>query len=171
MIFIVEGIDRVGKTTLCNLLKSEFGLPIFKDEFRYGNYDCAHEKANTFLNLIENGIVKDVIVDRFHWSEFVYGKINRGVEDSKVCLDIENRLKQVGNSQVVMMIYVRPENIEQSIKEHGSDLHKHNELFKKLYKESELPKCLVTYSDILSGKAIEIIVGGMYEKYTNSANN
>ena len=39
MIIIVEGIDRVGKTTLCNRLRQELGYPVFKHNKSEFSYD------------------------------------------------------------------------------------------------------------------------------------
>ena len=60
-IIIVEGVDRVGKTTLCEKLEDELGYKRFRDDFRYyGNYkqkSINTEKINTLMNLIE-GLIK-----------------------------------------------------------------------------------------------------------------
>ncbi len=37
MIIIIEGIDRVGKTTLANMLSERFSIPIYKQERIGGN--------------------------------------------------------------------------------------------------------------------------------------
>ena len=43
MIIIVEGIDRVGKTTLCEKLNKELKIPIYK-----------HKNNQFYYNLMDN---------------------------------------------------------------------------------------------------------------------
>ena len=47
MLVIVEGIDRVGKTTLCNMLSKEIDFPIFKLDALFG---CEDMKRNNEVN-------------------------------------------------------------------------------------------------------------------------
>ena len=78
-IIIVEGIDRVGKTTLCEKLEDELGYKRFRDDFRYyGNYkqkSINNEKINTLMNLIEGGFIDNIILDRFHLKKKKNGAI------------------------------------------------------------------------------------------------
>lgn len=165
MIIIVEGIDRVGKTTLCNILSEMLSdetkkINVFKDNFVYSEIksDVSSEKANTFLNLVENGIVQDVIVDRFHWSEKVYAICNKRKYNERAFLDSEKRLVEISKKQVVLIVLVMPENINRSIQEHGSDLLQHQNLFEMIYKNSELPKCIIKYSDIVNQEKLKKIL-------------
>lgn len=147
MIIIVDGIDRVGKTTLCNMLSEALNYPVGKDDSRYANtYDdmlINAEKDNTFVNLIEQGCLKDVIFDRFHFTEYVYGCIDRGYTNHYM-IDIDERLGKLDN---VLLILVRSENIQVSSKEHGKSLLRHDSLFCKLYETTKIKnKMIVEYS-------------------------
>ena len=133
MIILVDGIDRTGKTTLVERLSMEFNYPVFKDDTRYslsyGNMVLNSEKLNTLINVIEKGLVKDAIFDRFHWTEFIYGKVDRGYVNHDV-YDMERRLEnysiKTGN---VVQVIMYPDDIDWSNKEHGSELNEHMFLF------------------------------------------
>lgn len=160
MIIIVDGIDKVGKTTLCKLLSKEFGLNISKDDTRYfgshSNIDINTEKDNTFVNLIEQGCLDNVVFDRFHMTEYVYSKVERGKEN-KYMLDIDERLSK----QDVIMILVFPVDINWSSRMHGSDLSLHQKEFEMFYKKSKIKKkyrCThVTYDVVLNQIKKEIL--------------
>ena len=87
MLIIVEGIDRVGKTTLCNMLKDKLGFKIYKhknNNFNYSKMDNDNEtdKMLQLLDLYEQiGSDVNIVFDRFHWSDFVYGKIERNYNE------------------------------------------------------------------------------------------
>ena len=80
MIIVVEGIDRVGKTTLCNKIKEMTGYEIFKHSgnFDYKRMDNDNEtdKMLQVLKIAEIGKA-NIIFDRFHFSDFCYGTIER----------------------------------------------------------------------------------------------
>lgn len=150
MIIIVEGVDRVGKTTLCEKLAKVTGYKIFRDDTRYfGNHKDAYintEKINTLQCLIDNGVVKDIILDRYHFTEFVYGYFDR--EYCNIAMqDIDKRLSNLGHE--VLLLYVKPENVILSSIEHGRNLREHNKLMCKLFNASEIKtKIDLKYRDI-----------------------
>ena len=136
MIIIVEGIDRVGKTTLCNRLRQEIGYPVFKhnkSEFSYDQMDTSNE-TDKMIQMLEvahscNG---NIIFDRFHLSECIYGTKLRDYnkeEAFKNCIKIDKYLASIG----ACLIYVSPTNIKRSSFEHGSDLTDYNHLFHQFY--------------------------------------
>ena len=147
MIIIVDGIDRVGKTTLCNMLSEALNYPVGKDDSRYAKtYDdmlINAEKDNTFVNLIEQGCLDNVIFDRFHFTEYVYGVIDRGYYNLYM-QDIDERLGELNN---IFLILVKPTNIDKSSREHGKSLLRHSEMFYKLYKNTKIKnKMIVDYN-------------------------
>lgn len=156
MVIIVEGIDRVGKTTLCKKLSSNIGYPIFKKE-REG-YDLSltddykifmnYGNAMGFVELVNNGLAKDFIFDRFHWTEAVYGEIDRGDEYASHYMSlVEESMLQ--HSENWLMVYFRPEDIKRSCEEHGSDLIKHYLMYEELLKGTKLYNIVVNgYSNI-----------------------
>lgn len=139
MIVIVEGIDRVGKTTLCNLLKEQLGLKIYKKEREGGN------NANTLLaNLVnfanatghisfwKSDICKDIsfVVDRFSWTELVYSTVLRQNPNELMNL-INEDLEEMDH---VLMVLIRPTDISWSSNQHGEDLEPYSKMFDELFK-------------------------------------
>lgn len=157
MIIIVEGIDRVGKTTLVNKLQKEFNYPVFKDLPKYYNLDFKNKEINTskldlLVNLFETKIIKDVILDRGHFTEYVYGLINRKYNNEYI-EDIDNRLSKLDN---IIMVYVKPEDLARSIKEHGSDLTENNKLMDECIIHSKI-KNIITVSYSYLDNAITLL--------------
>lgn len=152
MIILVDGIDRTGKTTLVEKLSMEFNYPVFKDDTRYslshGNMVLNSEKLNTLINVIEKGLVKDAIFDRFHWTEFIYGKVDRGYVNCDV-YDMERRLEnysiKTGN---VVQVIMYPDDIDRSNKEHGSGLNEHMFLFDFVANMTNVYTIKATYNSI-----------------------
>ena len=147
-IIIVEGVDRVGKTTLCKKLENATGYKRFRDDFRYcSNYldvNVNTEKINTLMNLIENWFVNDIILDRFHITEYVYGVVDRGYAN-KDMIDIDERLSRLGN---VLLVYVKPVDIEKSSKEHGKNLKEHEAMMQSFLRRTSLQNIQIDYNDI-----------------------
>lgn len=146
-LIIVEGIDRVGKTTLCNKLSTELNIPIFKDNCTYEGYNdkrVNYEKMNTIVNMLEQLEVQDFISDRLHLTEMVYGAFDREYDSSDLIKSIDKRLSKLD----VLLILVKPTSIEKSSKEHGGDLRRHERLFKILYDCSTLDKMSCTYDTL-----------------------
>ena len=114
MIIIVEGIDRVGKTTLCNKLSQKTNIPIYKH--KKSNYSEMKNDIETdvMIQLIDlykllNG---NIIFDRFHWSDFVYGALERNYSIANAYNNIniiESKLKDNA-----IIIYVKPTDINKS---------------------------------------------------------
>lgn len=153
MIIIVEGIDRVGKTTLCNMLHKEINLPIYKHvgEFKYNDANNDNWTDN-LLQMLEICRLTHsfMIFDRFHLSDYIYGVLQRNYDIKKAkhnFLLIEKFLEKV--SRNVILILVLPTNIEKSSKEHGKDLSKHEEMFEELFRQSKIKnKYRVTYNTL-----------------------
>ena len=155
MIIIIEGIDRVGKTTLANKLSSELNIPVFKKDRICGN-EAKDEEAAAFnygnaAGLVDmwnwTGFKQNVIVDRFHWTESVYGQVERGVNDSRYYMGlIEERMLLRKNKY--LMIYMRPTSIERSSEEHGKDLSEHLKRFDELATNTQLSLIVGDYNQI-----------------------
>ena len=155
MIIIIEGIDRVGKTTLANKLSLELNIPVFKKARICGN-EAKDEEAAAFNYGNAAGIVdiwnwkdfkQDMIVDRFHWTESVYGQVERGLNESRYYMGlIEERMLLRKNKY--LMIYMRPTSIERSSEEHGKDLSEHLKRFDELATNTQLSLIVGDYNQI-----------------------
>lgn len=140
MIIIVEGIDRVGKTTLCNRLSEELNIPIhkYKGIVKYDKMKNKEETDKT-LGLIQ--LLKEtgssIIFDRSYMSDYVYGILQRNYKALKANKNFElvnNALYDCDKSgNKVCIILVNPIDINESSKEHGVDLTRHYELFNIIY--------------------------------------
>ena len=147
-VIIVEGIDRVGKTTLVNKLVNEFDYSVFtplnkipKNTAR----DMRIETEKTYaalslLKLLEND---KVIIDRFHVSEFVYGLVERHYANHE-CLNIDEILSNMN----ALLVYVKPVDLQRSIREHGENLEEHAKFFDIFYATSKMMKTTCDYTTL-----------------------
>ena len=146
---IVEGIDRVGKTTLVNLLKEKTGWPVLDDSYLYETEDMRKdkrvniEKIKTIANFARD-VNDKFIVDRLHWSEMIYGYCDRGDDNVVPVLDVEDEFVKAG----AKIILVVPTDIEISSKQHGKDLRKHAELFECMFDDSKMKKFKCDYNTL-----------------------
>lgn len=187
MVIIVEGIDRVGKTTLCEMIEEKYRESIdfrrFRDDTRYVhnhlNREVNTEKINTFQNLLEAGFIDNIILDRYHITEFVYGAIERSYKNVDM-YDIDKRLSIVGGPDYkvtepddldnidsammvdglfhtdVVLIYVVPADIKRSSSEHGYNLERHLKWYNDFYKNTTIKKKIKVDYETL-GEALEFI--------------
>ena len=152
MIVIVEGIDRVGKSTLVDRIHRNINFPVYNHvSIGSRNFDVIKnaEETDKFLQVIEvcNLSHANIIFDRFYMSDFVYGCIQRHYDFTEALKnkdEIEMRLRKLD----ALLILVKPVNIEESSLQHGRDLSRHKRLFDFLYEESKLLKMEVTYDSL-----------------------
>lgn len=175
MVIILEGIDRVGKTTLVNKISEEINGITFKAE-RVENRLCTFRENNAIsygycmgqVQLFNNTYAKDnekhIIIDRFHWTEYVYTKIHRYRDLDKFYIsNVEKEMMKC--RQGYLVILMMPININKCSRMHGSDLSKHQKLFNELYGESELLKYKCTYmTDDLAVDTVKKFIKGEYVK-------
>lgn len=151
MIVIVEGIDRVGKTTLCNKIYELNNIPVFKhsnESFDYSKMDNDNE-TDKMLQLVELVSItrSDIIFDRFHISDIVYGQLERNYEYYKA----EENFKKIDerlSKEDSVLIHVYPSSYEKLMKastEHGEDLLHYFEMFMEFYEKSKMNKMMICY--------------------------
>ena len=152
MIAIIEGIDRVGKTTLANLIHEKYNMPILKQERIGGNStDSGFIMAMNYcrtINLIDfwnwDHFTDDIIIDRFHWTEAVYGLVDRHDDRSMSNVNaVEDLMHECLDKYLI--VYVEPTDIKWSSEQHGSDLSEHVAAFDRLYEQCSLHKCRCTH--------------------------
>lgn len=150
MILIVEGIDRVGKSTLVEKLKKMVGFyPYHNDtNFKVDIMDNDNETDKLLKMLLICDASDPLIVfDRFHWTDYVYGTLERGYNNYKAVSNLkllESELKK----RDARIIFVVPTDIESSSKQHGKDLSIHQEVFEALFNLTKLKKCCCDYNGI-----------------------
>lgn len=146
---IVEGIDRVGKTTLVNLLKESTGLPVLTDNYTYNipgmrsDSRVNMEKIQTIINVARD-VGGNFILDRLHWSEYVYGLFDRGYNNYNGVMVLENQLVDLD----AKIILVTPTDIEESNRQHGKALDKHSAVFNSLFITTKLKKFKCNYNTL-----------------------
>lgn len=151
MLIIVEGISRVGKTTLCNKLKDTFNIPIYKHNTSLIDYnkmvdDNEVEKMLCMLDVYKT-IQSNIIFDRFHFSNAVYGVLLRNYNKTTAfenVFKIESYIKKLNINSI--LIKVSPNNIEESSKQYGKDLKCYEDLMSQLYENSILDKYNCDYN-------------------------
>jgi hypothetical protein len=158
MIVIVEGIDRVGKTTLCNKLCSMYpSFSVYKHDcsvMSYKDMDNVNEADKQLQLLDMYGLLGgDIIFDRFNMSDTVYGVMNRRPGYIYDILSnntyyhfnlIDKKLHELG----AFIVMVEPVDINESSKQHGIDLSEHHDLFNVLFDASTCDKVKVDYNVI-----------------------
>lgn len=143
MVIIIEGIDRVGKTTLANMISKKYHIPIFKQERiekgtltalgKVGNYYENYIRAKSLVEFWNSdSFTQDIIIDRFHWTEAVYSWVDRDTTTpAHLMLYADDSVQKLMSKKrdKYLIIYVKPTDIEWSSQQHGKDLHRHNDMF------------------------------------------
>jgi thymidylate kinase len=157
MLVIIEGIDRVGKTTLANRMVNELGFDKFeviKKPIRKSETEIEQVLTKTIetekiysvlptLKIIDKNNV-NMLFDRFHISEYVYGLVDRRYVN-KSMFEVDKILSKFNN---IVLILVNPIDIEKSSIEHGSDLKLHYIEMNKFFNISHIEnKIACTYND------------------------
>lgn len=169
MIFVVEGIDKVGKTILCNKLSEKTGIPVFKEDVNFKHWIERFDKGAVREILVEKMLSilrvlkltgSNMIFDRFHLSEYVYGFIERFADldglDSELRI-IDDMLLEMDARIIVM----HPLDIERSSEEHGKDLSEYEQRFRKA--ELKFTNCNVTPCTYLEIEQITDMFASLYK--------
>lgn len=153
-IIIVDGIDRVGKSTLCQMLKEDFNFPIIKYDskiIKVNERTNDYESDKTLLTLeLCNSFDVSVIFDRLYFSDFVYGIIQREYDYKKAKYNFELIEKYINDTKNnVFLIIVVSTDIKRSSIEHGKNLSKHEQMFIKLFSDSTIKnKMICNYNNL-----------------------
>ena len=160
MIVVVEGIDRVGKTTLVKKLV-QAGFIEMKDEFVlkhqcFKNFsDYSLGKCDSFVAIAKklNDEGKNVVIDRLHITEMVYGSSLRKETRLEGCLALDMELANIG----AILCYIRPANLRLSNELAGVDQTERNDLFEHYVKMSSMRKIIGDF-DSLNALAKHIVL-------------
>lgn len=84
MIVLFEGFDKTGKTIIAKELSKKLNIPYFKkpndSNSLNGTYNAEMSliyETRKFIEFLDAGVIKDVIIDRDYISEYVYGVLFR----------------------------------------------------------------------------------------------
>lgn len=166
-IIVVEGIDRVGKTTLVNRIKDYFEydpylkFDIFKHDeslFSYDKMDNDNE-TDKMVQLIEMVDIcgGNIIFDRFHLSEFVYGVCERNYSFRDAYMNrilVDDMLCRVG----AVLVYVAPTSVVWSSSKHGSDLNMHDKLMRASFEDSGMKKIMTSFDKFRDDTSCERLI-------------
>lgn len=151
MIVVIEGIDRVGKTTLANKLVKA-GFVYLKDEFIVNSQliscfeDYSLGKCDSFVKIAKqlDGEGKNVVIDRLHITELVYGNSVRGSSNNEGCHYIDMALADMG----AILCYIKPGDISLSNELAGEDQTERAKLFDTYVKLSSMKTFVCDYDSI-----------------------
>ena len=108
-IIILEGIDKSGKSFIGKLFQSVFGIPYYhgerspasREELKTRSFEVAKiEMMQMYDILKQTGI--SIIIDRWHLSELVYGKVYGRQIDENFIWDMDEKLADLG----AVIVYV-----------------------------------------------------------------
>lgn len=134
MVIIVEGIDRIGKTTLCKELSEKLNIPIYKEDKAWERTQEGNRRSQMSLLNLCRVTNCNVIFDRLFTSEYIYGMIDRKNDEAKSRDIFWESLAECLKIKNVVYIGMNPTNIEKSSSEHGADLLKHVQCFSEANK-------------------------------------
>lgn len=150
MLVILEGENKTGKTTLAKYIKDEHGFKYIK--VSQPGPDGPYKEYTNILKKIKAG--SNVVIDRFHLGEEVYGPLYRGSSGltSEQFQDIENTLNKM--NAILIYCYDSEDNIAKRFKEENEEfadvkkITKTLDLYKNVLKKSRLIK----YKHRMKGK-------------------
>lgn len=171
MIVIVEGIDRVGKTTLVNKLV-QGGFINLKDEFILANHnlidsfeDYSVGKCESFYvlakSLSDSG--KNVVIDRLYLTELVYGECDRcGNVNDVACFGLDMLFEK----ERAILCWVKASDLDLSNKLAGVDQTKKEDMFKLYFDLSSISnKMICDYTSIDSTANAILSYASKYDFY------
>lgn len=148
MIVSVEGIDKTGKSTFCEAIAEGTSFFNFRcpetsfvkneDKNMYDEADKCYKMA-----LLASTTYSDVVFDRLHFSDIVYGVVLRKYDKAEafnVFKKLDSELSKLG----LLVYYFKPKSVAYSSLLEGRDLTEDFEMFEIL---SNMSKCMQIVTD------------------------
>jgi thymidylate kinase len=143
MIYILEGNELNGKSTVAKLLSDKLGYEIIKGS-SFEQSKCSHDELfSKFLNMVVGN--DNIIMDRFIYSNLIYGNMYK---DFAVINDGEKRLieslMELSNTKVIYL-HADVETLKERYSKRGdeyvpiSKLETINEKYEELLQETNYP--------------------------------
>ncbi len=142
MILVVEGVKQVGKTTVCGMLQCH-GFIYYKDdtfhrmigdEIQAGTKGGLLTLTKVLETINEQRPEINVCIDRFHLSEYTFGKVERNYS-GYFCKEIDERLSKIGAK--LLYLFDNMENIKGRC---GKDFSEHIKVMDKFFESSGMTK-------------------------------
>lgn len=140
MMFVLEGIDGVGKTTLANLLSKTYNAGII-----HATRDTPNDWA-WFNELMDLAKDRNIIMDRSFWGQFVYQDPEERKLSWEQLHELEHRLDQEGGK--IIYVTATNEDIQSRLGARAEILSRPLEVLKERYEAVILlAECqVVTYN-------------------------
>ena len=165
MIIIVEGIDRCGKTTFVNKLCSKLPDMIRLKDINLCSKSYNDEDFKLFsLGKLDTSVAflkqlseqqNNVIVDRLHLTELVYGSVERQSTAYREIGQLDNILAKLD----CILVLVEPTDLQWSNEQAEKDQTKHYHAFKSFYEISAIEKYHTNFKEL--DKMVDIILNRM----------
>ena len=153
MVIILEGVNKVGKTTVADMLKTIGFMTYYNRQLlTFENTHSAkwHTKGQIdaitqMLNLMHESEVNiDFVLDRFHLSEMVYGKLDRKYAATYLKA-VDERLAKIGAKLIYMV-----DDIESVNQRTGKDMYSYCVAFDQAFIESKMDKTMYNLKNPIS---------------------
>lgn len=173
MILIFESPDKSGKTTLAQMIADYLNIKYLKlnninvvenVEIKHGISISTHSQLESITQLHEKGVIKDVVLDRFHGSEYVYSNLFKRDYDISYIANIEERLSKFND---VILIRCRPSLITLKHRWHDENIIDYSKILESIklyddfYKQTKL-----SYIEIDTNGSIEKAFAELVMKLT-----
>lgn len=136
MIIILEGCDAVGKTTFANRLSEKMGFEIVKGS----SFDISKLGADGMFDHMMRLLDRDnIIIDRFFYSNLVYGKLyNYPMMTKRQYVELAVKSRK---SSITIYLNAYPDEIKNRISMRGDDM----------IKSEEIDNILNEYNSVMNG--------------------
>jgi len=150
-VLIFEGHDQSGKTTIAKAMSAELSIPYFKIERvdRWWDPEINVKYTTSALTDFIRQTNANVILDRWHLSDYMYGMLFKRSVDSGRIFEIDRVLAKMNAS--IVICYKDPEKYQADPKDSeyvaAKDYERMTDIYKTLIKWSNCKTLLLNTSD------------------------